>query len=69
MSVSSTVSNFRDKLESMLKHGNVLLKSELFFCQKEGKEKEEGKDRRQEGGREGVMAEEGKEGEREGEEK
>lgn len=53
----------------MLKHENVLLKSELFFRQKEGKEKEEGKDRRQEGGREGVIAEEGKEGEREGEEK
>lgn len=53
----------------MLKHGNVLLKSELFFRQKEGKEKEEGKDRRQEGGRGSVMAEEGKEGEREGEEK
>lgn len=52
-----------------MKHGNVLLKSELFFRQKEGKEKEEGKDQRQEGGREGVMAEEGKEGEREGEEK
>lgn len=53
----------------MLKHGNVLLKSELFFRQKDGKEKEEGKDRRQEGGREGAMAEEGNEGEMEGEER
>lgn len=56
-----------------MKHGNILLKSEFFLCQNErrnGKRrKEEGKDRRQEGGREGVMAEEGKEGEREGDEK